>query len=200
MLNYIEAGQRTEVIAGNAAYGSLSAPLSRISPFLHPVTHSTEAEIELENPDGVLIPGMFVTVDIYYGESESATLIPLSALYENPISGVTGVYTTDDSLNQETVATIEDDPDILLTNPVVFKFTPIDIIARGRMHAGISGIDPGRWVITIGQDLLGGEPTGEARVRKVDWNWVEHLQNLQRQDLMLEIINKRQETIEDSTT
>jgi HlyD family secretion protein len=199
MLNYIETGQRAEIVIDNAAFGSLSAPLSRISPFLHPVTHSTEAEIDMPNPDGILKPGMFVTVDIFYGESESATLIPLSALYENPISGVTGVYVSNDTLDQESVATVKGEPDIFLTNPVAFEFVPVRVIARGRMHAGISGVDPDSWVITIGQDLLGGE-SGEARVRKVDWSWVEHLQNIQRQDLMLEIINKRKEDVVDTTT
>lgn len=199
MLNYIKAGQRSEVLVDNSSFGALSAPLSRISPFLHPVTHSTEAEIDLANRDGVLKPGMFVTVDIYYGESESATLIPLSALYENPTSGITGVYVTRDSLNREPVSVIENEQKISLTEPVAFEFVPVEVIARGRMNAGVSGIEPGNWVITIGQDLLGGEP-GDARVRKVDWNWVEHLQNLQRQDLMLEIINKRQDDVADSTT
>jgi len=199
MLNYIKTGQRSEIMIDNTAYGSLSAPLSRISPFLHPVTHSTEAEIDLANPDGILKPGMFVTVDIYYGESESATLVPLSALYENPISGITGVYVTGDSLNRETESVIENDQKISLTGPVPFEFVPVEVIARGRMNAGVSGIQSESWVITIGQDLLGGE-AGEARVRKVDWNWVERLQNLQSQNLMLEIINKRQEDVADSTT
>ena len=142
---------------------------------------------------------MFVTVDIYYGESESATLIPLSALYENPMTGVTGVYKSSDSLNQEPVAVIKGDQKTLLTDPVPFEFVPVNVIARGRMDAGVSGVDPGNWVITIGQDLLGGE-AGDARVRKVDWDRVEHLQNLQRQDLMLEIINRKQESSSDTTT
>jgi len=199
MLNYIQTGQRSEIITENSLYGSLSAPLSRISPFLHPVTHSTKAEIDIANPDGVLIPGMFVTVDIYYGESESATLVPLSALYENPVSGITGVYVTQDSLNQEAVASIDDEQKTPLSNPVTFQFVPVRIIARGRMQAGIEGITPGQWIITVGQDLLGGE-NGQARVRSVDWDWVERLQNLQRQDLMLDLINNRHESVQDTTT
>jgi HlyD family secretion protein len=142
---------------------------------------------------------MFVTVDIFYGESESATLVPLSALYENPVSGVTGVYKTDDPLDKEPVAMMKDDKKMYLTDPVKFEFVPVEVLARGRMNAGIRGVDPDTWVITIGQDLLNGEG-GDARVRKVDWSWVENLQNLQRQDLMLEIINKRQEGLIDTTT
>lgn len=198
MLNYIKVGQRSEISVDNASYSTLTAPLARISPFLHPIAHSTEAEIDLANPDGVLKPGMFVTVDIYYGESESATLVPLSALYENPVTGITGVYVSHDSSTREPVAMVKNKQNILLTDPMAFDFVPVEVIARGRMDAGITGLDPGSWVITIGQDLLGGEP-GEARVRKVDWNRVEHLQNIQRQDLMLDIINKKQEDASDTT-
>ncbi len=53
------------------------------------------------------------------------------------------------------------------------------------MVAGIAGVAPGQWVVTIGQHLLG-EGTPKARVRPVKWDWVEKLQNLQREDLMQE--------------
>lgn len=193
MLNYLEKGQRAEIFTDFLPEGSVSAPLSRISPFLHPVTHSTDAEIDLTNPDGRLKSGMFVTVDIHYGESEQAALIPLSALYENPLTGVTGVYVSRDSLNREpaAVGTTIASETISLTDPISFEFVPVDVIARGRMRAGIRGVEPGSWVVTLGQDLLGGE-AGKARVRPVNWGWVEQLQNLQRQDLLQEIMKQQQ--------
>ena len=80
MLDYIKEGQRSEIFASSLVSGPATANVSRISPFLHPVTHSTDAEIDLANPDLHLKPGMFVTVDIFYGESEQATLVPLSSL------------------------------------------------------------------------------------------------------------------------
>ena len=64
---------------------------------------------------------------------------------------------------------------------------------RGRTTAGITGIKPNKWIITLGQDLLGGK-AGEARVRKVDWKWVERLQHLQREDLLEEFMKRQQET------
>ena len=94
MLNNIKEGQRTEIDPGGTFSDIVTAPIFRISPFLHPITHSTVAEIDLPNPDRKLIPGMFVTVDVFYGESEQATLVPLSALYDNPTSGETGAYIT----------------------------------------------------------------------------------------------------------
>jgi HlyD family secretion protein len=197
MLTYIESGQRTEVQAPNLPSDVLTASLSRISPFLHPVTHSTEAEIDLSNPGHKLKSGMFVTVDIYYGESEKATLVPLSALYENPLSGETGVYVSRDTLNRIPVEPGEVGGSSKLTEPIPLEFVPVDVIAKGRMSAGISGVEPGSWVATIGQDLLGGEP-GKAKVRPVDWAWVEHLQNLQREDLLQEIMKEHTPPAEDT--
>ena len=198
MLNYIEEGMRAEVSTPIMFDRTMTASVSRISPFLNPVSHSTEAEIDLANPDGALKSGMFVTVDIYYGESENATLIPLSALYENPESGITGVYINQSPFSPEPGVQLYNDKTALLTNPVAFKFVPVDIIARGRMEAGISGVDPGDWIITLGQNLLGGR-SGEARVRPVKWDWVNKLQKLQHEDLMEEVV-KRQKVMDDDTT
>ena len=197
MLTYIEPGQPADIQAANMPAGILTAPLSRISPFLHPVTHSTEAEIDLANPDHALKSGMFVPVDIRYGESEKATLIPLSALYENPLTGGTGVYVARDSLNRIPTEPLGSGETAGLSEPIPFEFLPVEVVAKGRMKAGIRGVDPGTWVVTVGQDLFGGE-AGEAKMRPVDWNWVERLQNLQREDLLEEIV--RQQRAGDSDT
>jgi HlyD family secretion protein len=199
MLNYIKIGQRTDISAENLASASVEAALSRISPFLHPVTHSTDAEIDLANVDGRFNPGMFVTVDVRYGESEKATLIPLSALYDNPVTGVTGVYVCRDSLKNELISGWASDKTIKLSNPVSFEFVPIEVIAKGRMQAGIRGVEPGQWVVTLGQNLLGGE-SGNARVRPVNWDWVEQLQSLQRQDLLKEVMKQQQEAARDTSS
>jgi len=198
MINYIEKGQRAEIDPGGSPVEVLSAPLTRISPFLHPVTHTTVAEIDLANRDGKLLSGMFVTVDVFYGESEEATLVPLSALYDNPNTGETGVYVSQQALNREPVGRTGDGQTGALSDPVKFNFVPVDIIAKGRMEAGIRGVDRDMWVVTLGQDLLGGG-TNTARVRTVEWAWVEELQQLQREDLLEEIMQKQQAAGRDTT-
>ena len=197
MLSDIQEGQRTEILSEHTSQGILQAPLSRISPFLNPVSHSTEAEIDLKNPNQELKPGMFVTVDIFYGESEQAILVPLSALFENPATGVTGVYVTQEKFNEELVLGSTTDPSLSLSEPVDFEFKAVEILAKGRMEAGIRGIEEDQWVVTLGQNLLGGE-AGKARVRPVKWAWVERLQYLQREDLM-ESLFLQQETTKDSS-
>ncbi len=115
MMNYIKVGQRSEILSSNINSGKFEGSISRVSPFLNPVTHSTDAEIDLKNPEGQLNPGMFVTVDIFYGESEQATIVPLSALYENPATGITGVYVSIDTFKYRT-RSISDYP-IKISNP-----------------------------------------------------------------------------------
>ncbi|MBD3179229.1 MAG: efflux RND transporter periplasmic adaptor subunit [Candidatus Latescibacteria bacterium] len=198
MLKYIEAGQRVEIFPGSEVSDPIEGKVSRISPFLNQVTHSTEAEIDLPNPGRKLNPGMFVTVDIFYGESENATLVPLSALYENPSTGITGVYVAQDSIRQEAASDTTDISNITLTEPVSFKFTRVRVMARGRMDAGLEGIDPGAWVISLGQDLIDGE-SGMARVNAVGREWVYRLQSLQRQDLLEEIMRQHREAARDFT-
>ena len=199
MLNYIKEGQRVEIVNEHSPTGILEAQLSRISPFLNPVSHSTEAEIDLANPDRALKSGMFVTVDVFYGESEQATLVPLSALYENPNSGVTGIYVTEATFDRELVASGQTDQTMALSDPVDFQFVPVEVVAKGRMEAGIRGADEGKWVITLGQNLLGGEE-GKARVRPVKRLWVEKLQLLQREDLMEGLVKKQREVASDTAS
>lgn len=198
MLSYIKEDQRSAISSPSIPFGSIDAPVARISPFLHPVTHSTIAEIDLVNPEGALNPGMFVSVDIFYGESEVATLVPLSSLWENPATASVGVFVTLDSLTGEPVSTLEGPHGGALTDPVSFEFVPIEVVAQGRMNAGVRGIDPGSWVVTIGQDLLGAD-TGLARVRPVNWKWVEKLQQLQREDLLEEIIQRQRKGVIDTS-
>jgi len=77
------------------------------------------------------------------------------------------------------------------------RFKQVDVIAKGRMEAGIGGIPDGKWVVTIGQNLMGGDE-GKARVRPVRWARVERLQNLQREDLIEDLVKRQQKTNIDS--
>jgi HlyD family secretion protein len=187
MLADITEGQRTEVLLDGAP---LSAPLSRISPFLHPVSHTTEAEIDLDNRERRLKPGMFVTVDVFYGESEEATLVPLSAVYEHPTLGLTGVYVAQEDVPALPTGVTESVDGGFLSAPVAFRFVPVEIVAEGRMEAAIRPVAAGSWVVSLGQNLLGGEDA-RARVRPVDWQRVERLQSLQREDLMRELNERK---------
>ena len=187
MLNDISEGQRAEILLDG---GPLSAPLARISPFLHPISHTTEAEIDLPNPDGRLRPGMFVGVDVFYGESDEATLVPLSAIYEHPALGITGIYVATDEVSAEPTTEMQGAGTAFLSAPIGFRFVPVDMVAEGRLEAAVRSVADGDWVVTLGQNLLGGDKAS-ARVRPVSWQRVERLQGLQREDMMRELNERR---------
>lgn len=195
MLQHVEVGQSVRIYAGQQTDDPkiLNAKLSRISPFLNTTTRSTEAEIDVQNRENLLRPGMFVPVDVLYGESEKATLIPTSALYTNPQTGEQGVYVaTSLGMEVEPAESIDPDNPPPLTDAIEVQFQPINVLARGRMQLGISGIDPGKWIVTVGQDLLSGG-RGQARVRAISWDRILALQGLQRQDLLRSVLEKQDE-------
>ncbi|MFH5830982.1 efflux RND transporter periplasmic adaptor subunit [Halalkalibaculum sp. DA384] len=203
MLNRIEIGQTAEIMAPtrDGQTEIIQAELSRISPFLNPVARSTEAEIDVSNEKGLLRPGMFVAVDILYGESEQATLLPTSALYTDPQTGEEGVYVAT-TLGSE-VEPVESTPDdsgnpAPLTEPVDVEFKVIDVIAEGRMELGVAGVEPGDWVITVGQHLLTGGRR-QARVRTSSWERILTLQGYQRNDLLQEVLNTQQQSPQQPT-
>lgn len=196
MMNYVEPGQTVRVYTGSQGkkQNVITAEVSRISPFLNDVTRSTEAEIDVTDGNHSLRPGMFVPVDILYGESQQATLIPTSALYTNPNSGREGVFVVT-SLDGEVEPAEQSDDDSLppLTEPLEVQFQPIDVIARGRMEMGVSGIEPGTWIVTVGQDLLS-VGRNQARVRVSTWQRILSLQGLQRQDLLKQVLDESEES------
>tara|TARA_R110002096_G_scaffold329006_8_gene523107 strand:+ start:3659 stop:4954 length:1296 start_codon:yes stop_codon:yes gene_type:complete len=195
LLSRIKVGQ-TATITINDANGiprTISAELSRISPFLNEITRSTEAEIDITNAEDILNPGMYVPVDVHFGESQQATLIPTSAIFIDPQTGREGIYIAN-SIGSE-IEPVSDTSDnrSALTEPTGVVFQEIDIIARGKMAVGVIGLESGKWIITLGQNLLA-EGKNEARVKTITWDHVLNLQSMQKEDLLKEIIEGKKKT------
>jgi hypothetical protein len=77
------------------------------------------------------------------------------------------------------------------THAAVFR--PLEVVAEGRDAVGVSGVKPGEWVVTVGQNLLYGEEKPQARVRAARWDEVVRLQALQREDLLHGFLERQQE-------
>lgn len=205
MLNRLEVGQTTRIIVErNNEQRVIRAELARISPFLNNVTRSTEAEIDVNNKQGLLKPGMYVQVDVLYGESEQATIIPKSSLYTHPTKGEDGVYIVKSlDLEVDPIESSDDDQLPALTEPLQVEFQPIDVLAEGRMELGVTGINSGDWIVTVGQDLLSGGKK-QARVRTISWDKILALQEMKPIDLLNTVLQEGDttttDTIEQSTS
>lgn len=194
MLEQIRAGQPVRLLVGGQGESRpVTATLSRISPFLDPLTRTAEAEIDVANPANRLRPGMYVAVDILHGRSRNAVLVPTSALFTHPQTRRQGVYVV--GADEGLLAPPQPGEDASrqpLSSPVPVEFHPVEVVAEGRMELGVQGIEAGRWVVAIGQDLLS-EGRGQARVRPADWDRILHLQGLQRQDLLYQVLQRADE-------
>lgn len=199
MLGYITKGQSVDVYSDLMDDKRLQGEVSRISPFLGAGNFSTEAEIDINDTRDVLMPGMFVTVDIFYGESEQATIIPLSAVYRHPGTGETGVFVAPGfGAEADPVEQVDSSNPPPLSDPTAVEFVPINVIAKGRESVGVSGVDSGDWVITVGQNLIDGDETS-ARIRAVSWSRIMSMQNLRPQDLLRSIMEQRELANQQST-
>jgi HlyD family secretion protein len=196
MISRIKEGQTALITVENADVPTLAAPISRISPFLAEGSYSAAAEIDIDNRDRRLRPGQFVTVDVLYGESQSAVLVPESVLYENPGNGMLGVYVAP-ALSQETPIEEPEGTDATdpapLTEPTQLVFQPVQVLARGRGISAVSGIQMGDWVVSVGQNMV--RPingTVQARTRPQSWERIRELQQMMDQDLLAEFMAKQQ--------
>ncbi len=195
MLGYIQTGTSVNIVSDAAPEQPLAAQVSRISPFLHPVTRTTNAEIDVEEPGTLLRPGMFVTVDVFYGESESAALVPNNAIYTESRAGREGIWLArvdEANLPLEPGSAAAPRGELDPSGPVVVEFVPIEVIARGRLSAAVEGVEPGQWVVTVGHELLSRNETGRAVIQPTPWEHIMRLQQMQTRDL-LDLIQRKQE-------
>jgi len=198
MLSRIEVGQTAEIRSESLPDTVILAEVSRVSPFIEPGSFSAELQIDVANPGGALLPGMFVTVDVLYGESQQATLVPKSAIYEDPGSGAIGVFTAPALGLEVPVVMPEDGSDGMppMTPPTPGEFKRVEVLAEGRHIVGVEGIEPGSWVVVVGQHLLASQDSRSgpprARVRPIAWDRLLELQGLQREDLLLQYMEKQQ--------
>jgi RND family efflux transporter MFP subunit len=197
MFGKIQPGQTVRLRSPSLPDTVITATVSRMSPFLSEDTYSAEIEIDVPNPGRRLTAGMYVEVDVLYGESRQATLVPKAALYENPDTGVRGVYVAP-SLGSEVQVKAPDEFDKSdpppLTQPTPTAFRNVEILAEGRQTVGVRGIEPGAWVVTVGQNLLStsaGERV-DARVRPQPWSRLMALQRLQDVDLLHRVLDRQQ--------
>ena len=85
-----------------------------------------------------------------------------------------------------------------LTQPTPTRFRDVEIVAEGQQLAGVRGIEPGAWVVTVGQNLLStsADERVDARVRPLPWSRLLALQRLQDTDLLRDVLERQQRMAE----
>lgn len=188
MLAYIEEGQVVRLSSRALGDIVLEAQVSRIPPFLSQGSFSTVAEIDVDNEDGRLRPGMFVNVEILYGQTRTATLVPTGAILDDAVTGERVVFVIGPGASAL--------PFLENTTGLSEEAFPVErrtvrVVAEGRESLAVEGVDEGEWVVTVGQHLLARDGSEAARVRPTTWERVTALQSLQREDLLERFLEKQ---------
>jgi RND family efflux transporter MFP subunit len=185
-LSLLRPGQTVRITAPGLAR-PIEARLARLPPFLAPGSLSTLAEIDVANPDGALVPGAFVSVEVSYAESRTATLLPTSALVEETRTGSTVVFVAAyDGAEPGGTGTGE-----LSQRAYGVVRRPVEVLAEGRGLVGLAGVQSGEWVVTVGQHLLA-ETDATARVRPAGTERILELQTRQREDVLQDFLDEQQ--------
>ena len=193
MLETVSVGTPVRIDTGRGSGAGVGAAISRISPFLDSESFSTKAEIDVLGASASLRPGMFVAVEVLAGSTAASTLLPSSALWENPLTGDWVVFVvTDDTGLAEPEAASNDVPN----QPRAVEIRRVTVVADGGSRVAVQGVDENEWVVTIGQHLLQEslEATGGAilaRVRPTTWTHILDLASLQREDLLERFLAKQ---------
>ncbi len=140
-LPFIEEGQQAIMTLPYIPGKTFTGTITYIYPYLDPKTRQINVRLEFDNPDNLLKPGMFASIELKSTLSEDRTLAPRSAIIDTGTQQVALV-----SLGEG-------------------RFEPRDVTmgveTDNDMVEIIDGLKPGDMVVTSGQFLL----DSEARVR-----------------------------------
>lgn len=89
----LQADQPATVTSGAFPDRSFAGQVVRIAPLLKETSRQARVEIDIDNPDKLLKPGMFVNAQIEFARREDVTVVPFNALATR--DGRSGVFVVD---------------------------------------------------------------------------------------------------------
>ena len=89
----LKNGQNATITSTAFPGTAFSGQVARIAPLLKETSREARVEIEIQNPESLLKPGMFINTQIEFANREETTVIPLSALTNR--NGQQGVFLAD---------------------------------------------------------------------------------------------------------
>jgi membrane fusion protein, multidrug efflux system len=138
---FIRAGQPARVTVPTLPGHTFEGTVARISPIFNRDTGSTDAEIEIENAELLLSPGMLVNVSIGYRGEAEALLVPRASLIESEEETYVFVVEQEDSVS-------------FRAKQVVVRVLGSDDRIERNLVAIDGLVDEGAQVITLGHESL----------------------------------------------
>ncbi len=111
-----------------------SGQVARIAPVFAERSRRARVELEVQNPDARLRPGMFARVQAAFTRVDDATVVPRAAIVNDPQRGA-AVFVVD-----------EDGPRA--------RLQPVTLGVSAGERVQVEGVEPPARVVTLGQSLL----------------------------------------------
>ncbi len=89
----LKTEQKATITSSAFAEKTFTGRVVRIAPLLKETSRQARVEIEIQNPEGLLKPGMFITTQIEFARHEEITIVPYSSLVNR--NGQQGVFLAD---------------------------------------------------------------------------------------------------------
>ena len=137
-LGEIAVGQKVEVSADAYPKRTFDGVISALSSKVDPSSRMLQVRATMANPDGALLPGMFLSVSVAAGPAQSLVTVPLAAVAFNPYGSL--VYVLHDDKNAQGEAEQSVKQQFVTTGA-----------ARGDQISILKGITASDVVVTAGQ-------------------------------------------------
>jgi RND family efflux transporter MFP subunit len=89
----LKAEQKVAITSSAFSAKTFTGRVVRMAPLLKETSRQARVEIEIQNPEGLLKPGMFINTQIEFARREETTIIPLRALVNR--NGQQGIFLAD---------------------------------------------------------------------------------------------------------
>jgi membrane fusion protein (multidrug efflux system) len=142
-LGQIAVGQKVEVAADAYPNRSFGGIVSSLNSKVDPTSRMLQVRASVPNPDGALLPGMYLSVSVDSGKSQSLVTIPLAAVAFNPYGSL--VYVLQDG-PKNVAGNAQGKP----AQTVRQQFVTTGA-SRGDLVSILKGINANDTVITAGQ-------------------------------------------------
>jgi membrane fusion protein (multidrug efflux system) len=141
-LNQIRLEQAVTIKIDTYPNGDFTGTITAINPKVDPATRNVQVRATLKNPDRLLLPGMYASVNVAAGGKQRYITLPQTAVTYNPYGET--VYVVDDKGQDP-----QGHPQLIARQIFVTAG-----LKRGDQVAILSGVEEGQTVVTAGQMKL----------------------------------------------
>jgi Cu(I)/Ag(I) efflux system membrane fusion protein len=148
---FVRPGNAVEARAAALPGRTFKGKVSAILPEVNAATRTLKARVELANPGGLLVPGMFATVNFAAAAKRDVTMVPSEAVI---------------ATGKRTVVVLSE-----ATEDGKQRFRPVDVetgAESGGMTEIRKGLEPGMKVVVSGQFLIDSEANLKTTMARLE--------------------------------